>query len=89
MRDKLRADLASQSHAREDSGRPASCTGTRSRLAPGDGALRSSGALNVRLAPKATEGLRCRELTRCANRVLVHRSKQQPYSITSGGGKQR
>jgi len=25
----------------------------------------------------------------CANRVLMHRSKQQPYSITSGGGKQR
>jgi hypothetical protein len=28
-------------------------------------------------------GVRCRELTRCANRVLTHRSKLHCYSITS------
>src|SRR5262249_43276280 len=34
------------------------------------------GSVNVRFAPEATEVRRCRELTRCANGVLAHRSKQ-------------
>jgi hypothetical protein len=32
-------------------------------------------AMHVCFAPKATEVLHCRELTRCANRVLMHGSK--------------
>jgi len=34
-------------------------------------------SINVRFAPKATEVLRCRELTRCANCGPMHRSKHK------------
>ena len=38
--------------------------------------------VNVRFALKATEVLRCRKASLCANRDPLHRSKQLPYSIT-------
>ena len=40
------------------------------------------GLVNVRFALKATEVLRCRKASLCANRDPLHRSKQLPYSIT-------
>ncbi len=45
---------------------------------------RLSGKLpHVRLAPKVTDALRRRELTRCANQRHSHRGKTARYSITS------
>jgi hypothetical protein len=40
-------------------------------------------SVRVCFAPKATELLRGSKMTRCANSGLLHRSKQQCYSITS------
>ena len=52
--------------------------------------MRRRGSVNVRFAPKATEVLRRRELTRCATRVLTRRSKKHtkrvPDASISGGG---
>jgi hypothetical protein len=47
------------------------------------GSCKRCNSLNVRFALKATEVLRCRELTRCANRRQMHCSKDSRYSITS------
>jgi hypothetical protein len=41
----------------------------------GKSAFSKRGSVNVRFAPKATDVLRCRELTRCANSGLMHRTK--------------
>jgi hypothetical protein len=38
---------------------------------------------DFRFSPKATEMLHCREMARCANRVIWHCSKTGRYSITS------
>ena len=38
------------------------------------------GSLNVRFAPKATEILRCRDMTRMCNRVISRRNKKPSYS---------
>jgi hypothetical protein len=40
-------------------------------------------SVHVCFAPKATEILRCREMTRCANHVVMRRSKKYGYSISS------
>ena len=41
----------------------------------GKSAFSKRGSVNVRFAPRATEVLRCREITRCANSGLMHRTK--------------
>jgi hypothetical protein len=40
-------------------------------------------AIMSALPPEATKLMRCREVTRCANRVVMRRSKKDRYSITS------
>jgi len=47
------------------------------------------GSVNVRFALKATEVLRCRELTRCAISRLMHRSKKHLFDHLVSAGEQR
>jgi hypothetical protein len=58
------------------------------RACPHKSALCKRGSVNVRFAPKATEVLRCRELTRCANSGCEQSQQKKLLDDLVGGDKQ-